>query len=138
MRFGVVLEYDTENDYWVSHVPSLDNISAWGKTEEEALKNAKEVVLGYLETEAHSRKGKAATDFLIKSLMTQAEYKTLEDGTVFGGIPSCPGAWANEDALERCREVLQEVLEEWVVLKTRDGEVLLEIEKAEFGSFEER
>jgi len=102
------------------------------------LKNAKEAVLGHLEAEAHSSEGQAATDSLIKSLMTQAEYKTLKDGTVFGEIPSCPGVWANGDTLEECREVLEEVLKEWVVLKTRDGEVLLEIEKAEFGSFEER
>lgn len=102
------------------------------------MKNAKDVALGHPEAEAHIRKGKPATDCLIKSLMTQAEYKTLEDGTAFGEIPSCPGVWANEDTLEECREVLEEVLKEWVVLKTRDGEVLSEIEKAEFGSFEER
>jgi predicted RNase H-like HicB family nuclease len=30
------------------------------------------------------------------------------------------GVWANEDSLDRCREVLQEVLEEWLLLKLRD------------------
>jgi hypothetical protein len=29
------------------------------------------------------------------------------------------GVWANESTLDACREVLQEVLEEWLVLKIR-------------------
>ncbi len=35
-----------------------------------------------------------------------------------------PGVWANENSLEECREVLQEVLEEWLILKLRDHDPL--------------
>lgn len=54
----------------------------------------------------------------------EAKYKMLEDGTFFGEIPSCPGVWANEKTLEMCRDVLREVLEEWLVLKLHDGDPL--------------
>ncbi|WP_409375860.1 type II toxin-antitoxin system HicB family antitoxin [Candidatus Sordicultor fermentans] len=39
-------------------------------------------------------------------------------------MPSCPGVWANEKTLEECRDVLKEVLEEWIVLKLRNGDQL--------------
>ncbi|MDK2846044.1 MAG: hypothetical protein PWR18_646, partial [Synergistales bacterium] len=48
-------------------------------------------------------------------------------GTFFGEIPSCPGVWANEKTLEVCRDVLREVLEEWLILKLRDGDLLPKI-----------
>ena len=31
-----------------------------------------------------------------------------------------PGVWVNEATLDCCRQVLQEVLEEWLLLKLRD------------------
>lgn len=52
--------------------------------------------------------------------MKRARYKTLADGTLFGQIPGVTGVWANECTPDRCREVLQDVLEEWLVLKIRD------------------
>jgi predicted RNase H-like HicB family nuclease len=52
--------------------------------------------------------------------MKRARYKTLEDGTHFGRIPGLAGVWANEATAGGCRDVLQEVLEEWLVLKIRD------------------
>lgn len=52
------------------------------------------------------------TDYIAEAT-ARATYKILEDGTYFGEIPGLSGVWANEGALERCREVLQEVLEEW-------------------------
>lgn len=41
-------------------------------------------------------------------------------GTHFGQITGLAGVWANERSLSRCQEVLQEVLEEWLILKIRD------------------
>lgn len=61
----------------------------------------------------------------VAAALAEARYKLLEDCTFFGEIPSCPGVWANETSLEKCREVLQEVLEEWLVLKLRDRDPLL-------------
>ena len=56
----------------------------------------------------------------IHEAMKRARYKTLPDGTHFGQIPGIAGVWANEPTQDQCREVLQEVLEEWLVLKIRD------------------
>ena len=56
----------------------------------------------------------------IQEAMKRAKFKTLEDGTCFGRIPGLTGVWANERTLDKCQEVLQEVLEEWLVLKIRD------------------
>ena len=58
----------------------------------------------------------------IQTAMQQAQYKILEDGSYFGEIPDFQGVWANEQTLEECRGVLQEVLEEWLLLKLRDNE----------------
>ncbi len=51
-----------------------------------------------------------------------ARYKLLKDGTFFGEIPGARGVWANAKDLEACRKELQEVLEEWVLLKVHDRE----------------
>jgi len=53
----------------------------------------------------------------ISQKLAQARYKILEDGTYFGEIPGFQGVWASEKTLEKCREVLREVLEEWLILK---------------------
>jgi predicted RNase H-like HicB family nuclease len=58
----------------------------------------------------------------INEAMKRARYRTLEDGTSFGQIPGLAGVWANEATVDECRHVLQEVLEEWLVLKIRDGD----------------
>ena len=60
----------------------------------------------------------------VETAMHEARYKMLEDGTFFGEIPSCPGVWANEKTLEVCRDVLREVLEEWLIIKLRDGDFI--------------
>jgi predicted RNase H-like HicB family nuclease len=60
----------------------------------------------------------------IQAGMDQAKYERLEDGTYYGDIPECPGVWADGATLEECRRTLQEVLEEWIVLKLRDGDEL--------------
>ena len=52
--------------------------------------------------------------------MKRARHKLLPDQTCFGEIPGVAGVWANEATLDACREVLQEVLEEWLLLKLRD------------------
>ena len=56
--------------------------------------------------------------------MKRARYKTLPDGTHFGQIPGIAGVWANESTPDRCEEVLQEVLEEWLILKIRDHDAI--------------
>jgi predicted RNase H-like HicB family nuclease len=52
----------------------------------------------------------------------KAQYKKLEDDTWFAEVPECQGVWANGNTVEECRKELITVLEEWVVLKLRDGD----------------
>jgi predicted RNase H-like HicB family nuclease len=58
----------------------------------------------------------------INAAMTRARYKIIEDSTYFGEIPGLRGVWANAKTLEVCRQELQEVLEDWLVVKLRDGD----------------
>jgi predicted RNase H-like HicB family nuclease len=60
----------------------------------------------------------------IEAAIKRAEYKKLDDGTWFGEIPGFQGVWANGDVLEVCRMELIEVLEEWLLLKIKDGDSL--------------
>jgi len=61
------------------------------------------------------------TDFIEKK-MKDARYRKLSDGAYFGEIVGVKGVWAEADNLEECRAELQEVLEEWLLLKIRNGE----------------
>ena len=60
------------------------------------------------------------TDY-IQAAMEHARYEILDDGTYYGEIPDCPGVYANAETLERCRDQLREVLEDWIVLGLRMG-----------------
>lgn len=55
----------------------------------------------------------------IQAAMRQATYQLLEDGTFYGEIPGFQGVYANAERLEACRELLQEVLEGWIILGLR-------------------
>ena len=60
----------------------------------------------------------------IQAAMEHATYEKLETGEYYGEIPVCPGVWAEGQNLEACRRELQEVLEDWLMLKLRDGDEL--------------
>lgn len=60
----------------------------------------------------------------IEAAMSHAHYEILEDGSYYGEISVCPGVWANESTLEECRNILQEVLEEWLWLRSFGGAAL--------------
>jgi predicted RNase H-like HicB family nuclease len=57
----------------------------------------------------------------------KAEYKKLDDGTWYAEMPGFKGVWANAETVEDCRKELISVLEEWIVLKLRDGDVVPEV-----------
>ena len=61
------------------------------------------------------------SEYIEKKLKT-AKYKILEDGSYFGEIPGIKGVWASSKNLEDCRSELQEVLEDWLLLRVRFGE----------------
>jgi predicted RNase H-like HicB family nuclease len=59
----------------------------------------------------------------IQAAMRKAKYEILpDDGTFYGNIPECQGVWANAKTLEECRAELQEVLEDWILIKVRHGD----------------
>lgn len=54
----------------------------------------------------------------IQKAMEQAHYELLpEEGCYYGEIPGFEGVWATGNTLEQCRAELQEVLEEWLLLR---------------------
>ncbi|MFQ6026398.1 MAG: type II toxin-antitoxin system HicB family antitoxin [Dehalococcoidia bacterium] len=48
-RYNVLLSWDNEDQVWVAYVPTLNWLSTFGDTREEALEQAREAALGYLE-----------------------------------------------------------------------------------------
>ena len=54
----------------------------------------------------------------VRAAMRRARYEILpDDSSFYGEIPGFDGVWANADTLEGCREELEEVLEEWILLR---------------------
>ncbi len=53
----------------------------------------------------------------VRAALHRASYRLLEDGSYFGEIVGFEGVWANAPSLEVCREELEEVLEEWLLLR---------------------
>ena len=47
-----------------------------------------------------------------------AGYEILsDDGSFYGHIPGLNGVWANAKSLEACRSELEEVLEDWILIR---------------------
>ena len=64
------------------------------------------------------------TDY-IRAAMRHATYEILaEQGEYFGRIPGFDGVWASAPTLEACREELEEVLQDWIVLGLSEGHSL--------------
>ena len=54
--------------------------------------------------------------------MEKAHYDILsDDGTFYGEIPGFDGVYTNANTLERCRQELEEVLEEWILFRVSRG-----------------
>jgi predicted RNase H-like HicB family nuclease len=54
----------------------------------------------------------------LNAALRHARYEILADeGTYYGEIPECNGVYANDPNLEKCREELIEVLEEWILFR---------------------
>ena len=53
----------------------------------------------------------------IGAAMSKAHYEILaDDRSYYGDIPDFEGVYANAPTLEECRNLLEEVLEEWLLL----------------------
>jgi predicted RNase H-like HicB family nuclease len=54
----------------------------------------------------------------IRGALGRARYEILaDDGSYYGEIPGFEGVFANAESLEKCREELEEVLEEWLLFR---------------------
>ena len=54
----------------------------------------------------------------VREALKRAHYEILaDDGTFCGEIPGFQGVLANARTLEKCREQLEEVLEEWLLFR---------------------
>lgn len=67
MKFNVVLEQAEEGGYNVS-VPALDGCFTQGETVEDALKNAKEAIICYLEGLEKLNKVKSKPEAILKEI----------------------------------------------------------------------
>ena len=63
------------------------------------------------------------SEYIAKKLK-QARYKFLKDGSYFGEIAGLRGVWANAKNLEDCREELRSALEDWMLFKLKDGDII--------------
>jgi len=57
----------------------------------------------------------------LREVMRRARYKILDDETYYGWIEELPGVWANAENLEHCREELESVVEDWLLLGFKLG-----------------
>jgi len=69
----------------------------------------------------------------IQGALEKAEYKILDDRTWFAEIPGFEGVWANSKTVEGCRKELVEVLEEWLILKLKEGDPIPEVKGTKIG-----
>ena len=54
----------------------------------------------------------------IRTALHQAAYEILPgDEGFFGSIPGLEGVWANAPTLEKCREELEDALEDWLLFR---------------------
>ncbi|MFZ6019150.1 MAG: type II toxin-antitoxin system HicB family antitoxin [Chloroflexota bacterium] len=63
----------------------------------------------------------------INQAMRLAKIERLPDGSYYGEIEGFSGVWANANTLEECRNELQSVLEDWLVLGLQLGHPLPEV-----------
>jgi len=53
----------------------------------------------------------------LKAALRHARYEKIEDKSYIGTIKGFRGVIANDNSLEDCRDHLEEVLEEWLMLR---------------------
>lgn len=63
-------------------------------------------------------------DRYLHKALSRAEYKILENGEWFVSIPNFDGVWASGSNVEETRNELIEVLEEWLLLKLKDNDLI--------------
>ena len=58
----------------------------------------------------------------IEAAMARAQYEPIDDSEpYYGEVPELQGVWATGKSLEACRRQLVEVIDGWVLLRSRGG-----------------
>ena len=60
----------------------------------------------------------------VEKKMKEARYKLLKNKSYFGEVPGLRGVWANAKNLEDCRQELRSALEDWLLFKLKDGDLI--------------
>jgi predicted RNase H-like HicB family nuclease len=68
----------------------------------------------------------------IRAAMRRAKYEILpDDGQYYGEVPGLQGVYAHAPTLEACREELEEVIEDWMLLSVAEHIPIPEIDGIE-------
>jgi len=58
----------------------------------------------------------------IQAALEKARYKIIDDEEpYYGEVPELEGVWATGKTLEECRRSLEEVIDEWIIIRLRNG-----------------
>lgn len=58
----------------------------------------------------------------IKAALEHAKYEIIDDEEpYYGEVPELQGVWASGKTLEECRKNLEEVIDEWIIIRLRKG-----------------
>ena len=70
------------------------------------------------------------TEYIQYVMQTAAVYELIENGkTYYGEMRGFKGVWAQAKSLKECEKKLQEVLEEWLLLKIRKQQFIPTLSK---------
>ncbi|HLA63314.1 MAG TPA: hypothetical protein VK610_02725 [Rhodothermales bacterium] len=70
----------------------------------------------------------------VQAALRLAHYERLPDGEgTFGSVAALPGVWASAPTQEACREALQEVIEDWLLIHLRRGAAVPALDGCEAG-----
>ncbi|KAF5420730.1 MAG: putative nuclease of the RNAse H fold, HicB family [Candidatus Methanomarinus sp.] len=58
----------------------------------------------------------------IHAALEHAKYEIIDDEEpYYGEVPELQGVWASGKTLEECRKSLEEVIDEWIIIRLRKG-----------------
>ena len=58
----------------------------------------------------------------IQAALEHAKYEIIDDEEpYYGEVPELQGVWASGKTLEECRKNLEEVIDEWIIIRIKKG-----------------
>jgi len=74
----------------------------------------------------------------IQAALEHAKYEIIEDEEpYYGEVPELQGVWASGKTLEECRKNLEDVVDEWIIIKLQKGLSIPLIENFNFETTEQ-